>query len=212
MKEKENLGAFTTKYLSYLFLGIIGLTIVMSLGDGLYTFGTWASKADLRVVRLFYGIGLILAGCINDKSKKLGSILAYACLSYYLISSFLLNNILSPSINMSLGYFFMSFISVYRYTAVADLIDNNPSYIAYSGLGLMISRVTEGITVFLMFLFPLSLTMHTIVTVVIYSPLIIIAVAINELKFKNLLNLVKINLPFFLKNISLRLEKQKYLK
>ena len=173
----------TKKYIYLLSASIIIGTIVVALGDGIYNFGMWTSDADIRIVRAFYALGLITAGYIFDRSRRVGTILTVAFLSYYIISAFLVNNIISPSAFMSLGYVFMSFISVYRYVGVADMSRDYPQFIPCAGFGLMISRVAEGLTSLLMMIFPVSLTVHIIITLLFYSPLVVIAIVTDSVKY-----------------------------
>lgn len=173
------------KYVFLLAVCIILATIVVALGDGIYNFGRWSSEADIRVVRAFYAFGLVFSGFIYDKSRRLGIILTISFLSYYVVSAFLLNNVISSSAMMSLGYLFMSFLSVYRYVSIVDITNDHPQYLPWAGFGLMVSRVTEGLTALLMMLFPLSLTMHVVVTLLFYSPLVIIAVITDNIKYSS---------------------------
>lgn len=186
---KEKLSSSSKTYLKVLIISIIGFTVIMGLGDSIYNFGSWTSDVDFRIVRVFYGVGLVIAGIINDHFKRLGAILAFASLSYYLISVFLLKTVLSPLIIMSLSYAFMGFASVYRFTAFADIADEHPQFIPYSGLGLAISRVIEALVTIFLFIVPLTLTQHIIITFVLYTPIIVLAFISDGLKFqKNQLN------------------------
>ena len=173
------------KYVVLLSACIILATIVVALGDGIYNFGRWSSEADIRIVRAFYAFGLVLSGFMFDKSRRLGVILTVAFLSYYIVSAFLLNNVISSSAMMSLGYFFMSFLSLYRYVSLVDISYDHPQYLPWVGFGLMISRVAEGLTALLMMLFPLSLTLHVIVTLLFYSPLAVIAIITDNIKYSS---------------------------
>ena len=173
------------KYILLLSLCIVFATVVMALGDGIYNFGRWESDADIRIVKAFYAIGLILAGFIFDKNRRVGQILTVSFLSYYIISAFLVNNVISASMMMSLGYFFMSFLSVYRYITIVDIVDEYPKYIPFVGFGLMISRVVEGLTCTLMMIFPLSLPYHIIVTLLFYSPVVVLLLLTDSIKYSS---------------------------
>lgn len=183
-KQEANINHNTNTYIKLLTVCIVLGTIVVALGDGIYNFGMWSSNADIRIVRAFYALGLITAGYIFDKNRRFGTILTVAFLSYYIISAFLVNNnAISPSVMMSLGYIFMSFISVYRYVMVADLSIDHPQFIPCVGYGLMISRIAEGLTSLLMMMFPVSLTLHTIITLLFYAPLVIFAIMTDTAKY-----------------------------
>lgn len=186
IKQENRISHNSKIYIVLLIVCIILGTIVVSLGDGIYNFGMWSSNADIRIVRAFYALGLIAAGIVFDKSRRFGTILTVAFLSYYIISAFLVNsNAISPSVMMSLGYVFMSFISVYRYVMVADLSNEYPQFIPDAGYGLMVSRIAEGLTSLFMMLFPVSLTMHTIITLLFYSPLVIVAIMTDNIKYSS---------------------------
>ena len=183
-KEPSSINHNSKRLILYLSLFIIGGSIVTGLGDGIYNFGRWGSDADIRVVKSFYAFGLIFAGYLSDKNRRYSAIITVTFLSYYIISAFLLDNIISASIMMSLGYFFMSFISVYRYMMVVDFVDEHPQFIGCEGYGLMVSRVAEGLTSLFMMIFPLSLTNHVIVTLLFYAPLIVISIVVDSIKYE----------------------------
>lgn len=189
-KEDININYNTNTYIKLLVICIILGTIVVALGDGIYNFGMWSSNADIRIVRAFYALGLIVAGYIFDKNRKLGTILTVSFLSYYIISAFLVKNkAISPSAMMSLGYVFMALISVYRYVMVADLSIDYPQFIPRAGYGLMISRAVEGLTSLLMMFIPVSLTVHTIITLLFYAPLVIFAIVTYSVKYSSTIQL-----------------------
>ena len=79
----------------------------------------------------------------------------------------------------------MSFLSVYRYITIVDLVDEYPKYVPFVGFGLMISRIAEGLTSLLMMIFPLSLPYHIIVTLLFYSPLVIILILLDGIKYSS---------------------------
>ncbi len=83
----------------------------------------------------------------------------------------------------------MSFISVDRYVMVADLSTDYPQLIPCVGYGLMISRVAEGLTSLLMMAFPISLTLHTIITLLFYAPLVIFAIMTDSMKYSSIVQL-----------------------
>lgn len=171
------------KYIALLSICIILATIVVALGDGIYSFGRWSSETDIRVVRAFYAFGLMFSGFVYDRSRRLGVLLTVAFLSYYIISAFLLNNLISSSTMMSLGYFFMSFLSQYRFLSIVDITREHPKYLPWVGFGLMISRIAEGLTATFMMIYPLSLTIHVITTLLFYSPLVILAIITDNIKY-----------------------------
>ena len=184
IKEKQSvpLNDKEHKYIALISVCIILATIVVALGDGIYNFGRWSSEADIRVVRAFYAFGLAFSGFVYDRSRRIGVILTVSFLSYYIISAFLLNNVISSSVMMSLGYFFMSFLSQYRYLSIVDIVYDHPNCLPWVGSGLMISRIAEGLTALLMMLLPLSLSMHVIVTLLFYSPLVVLAIITDNIK------------------------------
>ena len=189
-KQDVNVDHNTKIYIKLLAVCIVLGTVVVALGDGIYNFGMWSSNADIRIVRAFYALGLIAAGYVFDRNRRFGTILTVAFLSYYIISAFLVNNkAISPSAMMSLGYIFMSFISVYRYVMIADLSKEYPQFVPCVGYGLMISRIAEGLTSLLMMIIPVSLTMHTIITLLFYAPLVIFAIMTDNTKYSPALQL-----------------------
>lgn len=187
IKEKETacITSKTKRHIALLTACIIIITVVVSLGDGIYSFGKWSSDADIRVVKAFNALGLIIAGIIADKNRRLFSIITVSIMSYFIISAFLFDNAMSASVMMSLGYFFMSFLSIYRFILVFDIVDEHPQLLSKVGYGLMISRVTEGLTALFMMMFPVSLTTHTIITLMFYSPLVILSVIMDGLLYSN---------------------------
>ncbi len=93
--------------------------------------------------RSFYAVGLILAGIINDKSRKTGAICCLAALVFPFISLALGDE---PSLGLALwiaSYIFFGFFSVYRVVTFSDLSGKKSSLLFIAGFGLMFGRVGD---------------------------------------------------------------------
>ena len=160
--------------LIWLIVIVFLMSAVSSLGSGLYLSLPGTSEANFTLARAFYAFGLIAAGFIMDKNRFVGSIITLASLTYPLVASSLLYNSGNGTFAMCLSYLFLGFIAVYRFVAYADLRVKSALLLPVAGLGLMVSRLVDVIIMFIMTGTSFAFNVEMIISVVIYSILLIL--------------------------------------
>ena len=95
--------------------------------------------------RIYYGLGLIIAGIICDKNKQLFDILTLSIFIFYLISIVLLNQNISSTIIVSLSYFFLGFFVVFRTIIFINLSSKNKNVFFICCYGPMYHIIIESI-------------------------------------------------------------------
>ena len=152
------------------FVTVILLSLVKNLG---FAFPTkdLITGLDITFSRVFYGAGLILAGLINDKSRKSGSILCLAALIIPFLMLFLSGEAVSATILWGLNYFFFGFFSVYRVILYSDLSEKN-GLLWLAGFGLLAGRIGDAAGTF----FFLQMQDNTSVLVIVTATLFVVTV------------------------------------
>ena len=93
--------------------------------------------------RLYYSLGLIIAGIIYDKFKDIFDYITLSSFVFYLISLMLINQSVSSNIVIGICYFMIGFFVVFRAVSFMNLIDTNKNNNYLSAYGLMFARIGE---------------------------------------------------------------------
>lgn len=128
--------------------------LVVSVGAAVLLFsvvnnlGFAFSSADLaagvrpELSRLFYALGLILAGVFSDRARKYGAAAALASLVIPFIMLSLRHEPLSLTVFWALSYFCYGFLSIFRMIVFSDLAERCGA-LFLSGFGLLIGRLGD---------------------------------------------------------------------
>lgn len=161
------------------------LVLLFSLTKGLGFYFPMADisskKVSLEFSRIFYSIGLILAGILNDKSRKYGLIACTTSLVFPYISLLLIHQADSAFIVWILSYLFAGFYSVYRVIVLSDLAeDTGMMWIA--GFGLLFGRIGDaaGSAV------GIALMSHVVPIILICTVLFVITIVLTYAAFEKL--------------------------
>lgn len=134
-----------------LFMLAVCIPLICSVVNGL---GYFFSAADLTgaldpaFTRIFYAVGLIAAGIINDKNRRYGAICCIAALIFPFVGLALRNEI-GISVFLSIfSYIFYGFFSVYRVVLFADLAGKRDSFLYLAVFGLLAGRIGDAIGTF----------------------------------------------------------------
>lgn len=134
-----------------LFALALCIPLICSIVNGL---GYFFSAADLTgalnpaFTRIFYAVGLIAAGIINDKNRRYGAICCIAALIFPFVGLALRNEI-GISVFLSIfSYIFYGFFSVYRVVLFADLAGKRNSLLPLAVFGLLAGRIGDAIGTF----------------------------------------------------------------
>lgn len=101
-----------------------------------------ADSVYIEFTRGFYGVGLIIAGLVSDKSRRWGAIFCISALAFPFVALALGNSVSGESFMWILAYTFLGFWSVYRILVFSDISakTNIPSFAV---LGLLFGRLGE---------------------------------------------------------------------
>ena len=165
-KEKCN------KDIKSIFIKIIVIVLAMSLLSALSTDVIALYTIDIAGgygnTRIYYCLGLLIAGFLADKKRELFDIVTLASFVFSLLCIVLLKDGYSIGIIAALSYSFVAFFVVFRTISFVNLIDKSKYFAWAAGFGLMLSRIMEG----LMVLFEDQLIEHYLLLIVIISIII----------------------------------------
>ena len=133
------------KYILSITIIIILMAILSSISTDVIPIYNYNMKDFYTYSRIYYSIGLIVAGIICDKNKELFDTITITSFVYYLISLVLLNQNVSPSIVIAISFFFLGFFVIFRTTIFMNISANNKNYLYICAYGLAFSRIIEGI-------------------------------------------------------------------
>ena len=103
----------------------------------------FSSKVSLYQTRIYYALGLLLAGFLIDYSRKLGAILCLAGLIYPFVSLFLRDAGISTQVLWSISYLFLGFYTVFRVVTTVDLVAYHAKWWLLAPLGFIIARLGD---------------------------------------------------------------------
>ena len=169
--------------LKHLVILIALMTIISTIGSGLYYSLPQAHNGNWYLIRVFYALGLVLAGIIIDRKVFIGEILVVATLIYPLIATSLFNQGTNNTITLSLSYVFRGFITIYYVISFTKLYKESSEYLLYASTGLFVSRIVEGIISIIFMRIALSDTFQLIFSAIMFIPLLIIFVKIQNEKY-----------------------------
>jgi DNA-binding CsgD family transcriptional regulator len=95
--------------------------------------------------RAFYAVGLIVAGYINDRSRKTGAFCAFLALGFGLISPALRINAGASVLVQALAYVFLGLPAVYRMIAFSDESERDHSKLPFATLGVAAALVGQAV-------------------------------------------------------------------
>lgn len=106
-----------------------------------------------EVLRLTYSLGLIIAGFVNSRDKKIGSICCLVTLAAPMLYILLQAKMGISIVVFLLSYFFTGFLAVYRFGIVADLAEGKDSkgrsLLYLCSFGLVFGRLGEAFGAFI---------------------------------------------------------------
>lgn len=98
----------------------------------------------IEFTRMFYAVGLIIAGLVSDKNRRWGAICCLAALAFP-FAALALGGIMAAETAMwILAYLFLGFLAAYRMLVFAD-ISEKMALPALATLGLMAGRLGEAV-------------------------------------------------------------------
>lgn len=160
---------------------VLAMSLLSALSTDAISYYTINLSGGYGNTRLYYCIGLLVAGVLVDKKKDLFEILTIVSFIFSLLAIILLKDNYSINIIAGLSYSFVAFFVLFRTMSFVNLVDGKKNMIFAAAFGLMYSRIMEG----LMVLFEDKLINHfTILIIVITITLSLVIVLYFLLYFQ----------------------------
>lgn len=125
------------------------LSLVKGLGFYFPMADINSGSISLEFTRLFYAVGLILAGLLNDLNRKYGIFACLIALVLPFVQLLLLNQTSSSLIVWIIGYLLTGFYTVYRVLLLGDLTKGRTHLFFIAGFGLLFGRLGDAAGAFL---------------------------------------------------------------
>ncbi len=123
---------------------VVLISLVKNLGFS-FPAADLSQGVDLELSRIFYAVGLVIAGIVGDRRRKYGAVCCVASLGFpFLLMA--LSDRLGPSIVVwGLGYFFFGFFTVFRAVLFCDLASRAGNGLYLAGAGLLFGRFGDSL-------------------------------------------------------------------
>ena len=145
-KEKKETGF--KNYFIRLSIIILAMSLLSALSTDAIAIHTIDIAGGYGDSRLYYCLGLLIAGMLVDKKNSLFEIVTIASFVFSLLAIILLKDGYSISIIAGLSYSFVAFFVLFRTMTFVNIFDDHKNMVWVSAFGLMYSRIMEGIMVF----------------------------------------------------------------
>lgn len=121
---------------------IILLSLVKNIGFYFPMSDLAESSIHLEFTRIFYAVGLVIAGLINDYNRKWGAVTCVASLIFPFAMLLLNGQVHSRAVLWIISYFFFAFFVTYRVVLFVDIsMCENCLFLA--GVGLLCGRIGD---------------------------------------------------------------------
>lgn len=134
---------YSRKQLILAIIIVFLLSFVKNIGFYFPTNDFITGSVSPVMTRCFYAVGLIIAGIINDRSRRYGSICCVCALVFPFWVLTLENYSFAASITWIIGYFFFGFFAVYRVVIFSDIAKTESSALYLAGFGLLFGRIGD---------------------------------------------------------------------
>lgn len=134
---------YTVKQLALAVVVVFLFSFVKNIGFYFPSASYISGAVDPILVRCIYAVGLILAGIINDKSRRYGSVCCLCALIFPFLVMVLNGMEAIDIIAWILGYFFFGFFSVYRVVVFTDISKTKPDFLYLAGFGMLFGRIGD---------------------------------------------------------------------
>lgn len=140
---------YTKKTISTGFILLAGITVLLlslTRGIGFYfPIADLSQGINLEFSRAFYAFGLIIAGCIGDRSRKYGAVSCLIALVFPFAMIALSNELHASIVLWVLGYAFFGFLTVFRVVVFTDIACAKENCLYVVGYGLMFGRIGDAV-------------------------------------------------------------------
>ena len=158
------------------------MSLVSALSTDAIAYYTINVSGGYGSTRLYYCLGLLIAGFLVDKKKSLFDILTIVSFIFSLLAIILLKDGYPIHIIASLSYSFVAFFVLFRTMSFVSISRNKTNMNWAAAFGLMYSRIMEGLLV----LFEDKLLSHYLLLIIVIAiALSIVIVLYFLLYFQN---------------------------
>ncbi len=135
------------KYFIRVSIIVLAMSLLSALSTDVIAIHTINIPGGYGATRIYYSLGLIIAGILVDKKNNLFEILTIVSFIFSLLAIILLKENYSINLISGLSYFLVAFFVLFRTVSFVNMTDNKISIIWTSAFGLMFSRIVEGLLV-----------------------------------------------------------------
>lgn len=168
----DKVGAYRYRWILFV---ILLMSVIYTIGStDYYMIAETMTTSSTFYTRCMYAADLFIAGIIYDKSRNLSAVFALASIVYPIMASILLKISFQINLIYCLSYFFLGFFAVFRSCIFISAGNENKSLLYLAGLGLLISRFTEGLIALLNTFITRSELFGFIISGVLFVPLLIV--------------------------------------
>lgn len=146
IKEEKSTKSFRNYFIRISII-VLAMSLLSALSTDVIALNTINVSGGYGSTRLYYCLGLLVAGFLVDKKKDLFDILTIASFVFSLLAIILLKDNYSINLIAGLSYTFIAFFVLFRTMTFVNLSDSKKSIIWASAFGLMYSRIMEGLMV-----------------------------------------------------------------
>ena len=172
--KEEKLTTSFKQYLIKISIIVLTMSLLSALSTDVIALHTINIKGGYGASRVYYSLGLLIAGFLVDKKKALFEVLTVVSFVFSLLAIILLKDNYSINIIAALSYSFVAFFVLFRTMTFVNIVDSKKNIIWLAAFGLMYSRIIEG----LMVLFEDSLIKHYTVLIIVLSILLSIVIVL----------------------------------
>ncbi len=177
--------SYTSTFKNYVFrisIIVLAMSLLSALSTDAIAIETINISGGYGDSRLWYCLGLLVAGILVDKKNSLFEIMTIVSFVFSLLAIILLKDGYSINIIAGLSYSFVAFFVLFRTITFVNIVDHKKNMIWLAAFGLMFSRIMEA----LMVLFEDKLIAnYTILIIVITIFLSLVIILYFLLYFKN---------------------------
>ncbi len=145
--EKGNKQVCFKNYFFRLSIIVLAMSLLSALSTDAISIHTINIVGGYGDSRLYYCLGLLIAGIMVDKKNNVFEIVTISSFVFSLLAIILLKDGYSISIIAGLSYSFVAFFVLFRTMTFVNISDNYKNMVWVSAFGLMYSRIMEGIMV-----------------------------------------------------------------
>jgi DNA-binding CsgD family transcriptional regulator len=161
------------------------MAIISAIGGNYKSEAIFQTGIRLEYTRIYYAIGLIIAGLISDYSRHLGGWACIFALFYPFVGILINSNLSLASIAWPMSYFFLGFYTIYRTIKSIDLSMVSQKFIYFASLGFIVARFGE-IMSELFFWIPSDQTLlNSILLILLMVPMLIGFTKLESYTIKN---------------------------